>query len=61
MSKENCTHSVGYTPYSGDMLMEGECFDDPVNVSFNYCPWCGKKVNPIEKEEDDCKKGGCAD
>ena len=30
-------------------------------VSYNYCPWCGVRLNQTEDKKDDCQKRGCAD
>jgi hypothetical protein len=50
MKPKDCDHQTADTEWT-----------DQVEF-YNYCPWCGKKLNPIEKEEeDDCVKGGCAD
>ena len=39
---------------------------DEDGFPFNFCPWCGQRLNNTVKDvldgiEDDCIKGGCND
>jgi len=62
MSKRQCLHAVGYNPYESELLEVPMCLnDEPANIAFNYCPWCGIRVDKIPKYNDDCVKGGCED
>lgn len=67
LQKKDCSHAVGIVhdlKLDKNILIDIDEWDlmdekDFMSTKFNYCPWCGVKINSYI--EDGCLKGGCAD